>query len=196
MFTAIIALVLLSQVKQVDAETADYLISAAKKQLPQAIAEGKVEVIGAKKTLALAKGARGTKDEKAANVARAMDALTKAEKRLTDFQQGRALPLPNFTHTLPFKTGDFQTGFANVRVDQVVSKTECIGTWYGDSFYFRGLNTSGLADGTTYTLTGPFVATGTESYTTVLGAKRTLLLFEVVDWGAVEKRHREMSDKK
>ena len=99
MFTALVAFVLLSQVKQVDTETADYLISAAKKQLPQAIAESKAGVIGAKKTLALAKGARGTKEEKAANVARAMDALTKAEKRLTDFQQGRALPLPNFTHT-------------------------------------------------------------------------------------------------
>jgi hypothetical protein len=147
--------------------------------------------------------------------------LAAAKKRVDDLKSGAIFDCPLIDKSIfagPLQVGSIgllrqqaikakQVLNANealvARLSDVISSTinpntgggNVVETGEGDPFLLRGISTAGWADGKELPMRQPIIFTGTYSYTSAAGAKRTVLLAEPLDWNAV-KRERLKADSK
>jgi hypothetical protein len=80
----------------------------------------------------------------------------------------------------PYKVGIIARMITPARIVQVMEDDCLVIKRYDSSLILRGVETDGLADGQYIKVSAPVKITGTESFETVLGARKTLFVLEPV----------------
>ena len=108
--------------------------------------------------------------------------LKQTKARAATFEPEEYIPEIN-PQADPIIVGTFGLFRYPVRVTQVLGPDRFLASPLNSAtpFLARGMSTAGLADDQKFTPTMPFVAVETATYTTVTGAKRTVVVVDFVD---------------
>lgn len=85
------------------------------------------------------------------------------------------------------KKGDVGALKYNYTIDQIINENSLLMSNGGGSYILRGISTHNLVDDTPISIPGFCIVEGPESYTTVLGAKRTVIALRVLSNEQAEK---------
>jgi hypothetical protein len=127
------------------------------------------------------------------NKSQKSNTIKEKEKRVLSLEEqlaetaGNSLSVPAFERKI--RKGDIGVVTTGMKVKQVVSPNAILAeAWIAEqneTILISGIDSSGLTDDTGFTLALPLLVKGTKSYTTVLGAQRTvfeLAPFEIEDY--------------
>lgn len=128
----------------------------------------------------------GNKSQKSDTIKDRQKQVVSIEERLAE-TASNPLHVPAFERKI--RKGDIGIVQNGMKVRQIVTPTTIlVDAWIAEqneTILISGIDASGLTDDTGFTISSPLLVKGTKSYTTVLGAKRTvfeLTTFEMEDY--------------